>query len=249
MHRLNQLQEFVTNEYKNVALVESPDRIESINTMIKEIITAYNPSVIVKMGLGNGEIAQFILNEMDGVLVVIDPSIESLKDFNSKSDSSKNTLYCVAGTLDANPIDYYVSNLTISIDNLNFIDSALAIDEMRRNIDFESILMVATPVLSDKDEDAFFDIVLKEMEPLHNEYYMKNEINTVLKLNEFKIINEKQINTVINVKDIDITAALKENEADFKEIYEYKEDSITIPYHQGYYMRLKPLKEIDKDKV
>jgi hypothetical protein len=78
---------------------------------------------------------------------------------------------------------------------------------------------------------------------------MKNEINTVLNLNEFRLIKEKVFQTEINLhnenKEIpdSVKQAVNDNESRLKDLYNYNGDTLTMPYYQGYYMRMKPKKE------
>jgi hypothetical protein len=175
---------------------------------------------------------------------------EFLKDHGS--DKGVGDVQFVIGEFSDFPIDYYAANLIVCIDNLSFIESSSAIDEFRRALQFDGVLYMASPVLSDDDENAVMDEYLRRMFPLHNEYYMPEELKTVLGLNEFRFIKGSLVKFPESVRDQtaffsglygghekDCLEFLEGNSEAVSGFYDYSEGRFSMPYYSGVFMRSK----------
>jgi len=143
--------------------------------------------------------------------------------------------------------------MIVSVDNISFIESSSAIDEFRRALQFEGILYLSTPVLSEDDEWGVFDDYLRMFFPLHNEFYMDSELKTVMELNEFSLIKADTgifpqhaselsafFDKIYKNHASERAALVESNYETFSECYGLNEGVLGIPYYSGVFMRIKP---------
>jgi ubiquinone/menaquinone biosynthesis C-methylase UbiE len=256
MNRLKQVQEFIDFDLKNNFIIEPKSRYEAVRERLFDVINTYNPGVIVKAGIGHGDILVDMVKKFKSYFVVVEPSFSAITDFlrTHGNDSDLQKIKFINGDFHNFPMDYYASDLIICIDYLDFFDSSKCIDEFKRALQFEGIFFFATVALDTNDIDGVYDEFTKLIFPLHNDYYLSEDIITFLELKEFKLIKNMQINFKNNLQSkIDYfhklyDSAAKEKALEF--INSHKEDFINFlhmnegydiseSYYFGVYMRKK----------
>ena len=193
MSRVQAITEYINECSRKGMMVEARNRYDLVRSRLFDVIKTFNPSVIVKTGLGTGQLVYDIAANFSSTLVVVEPSQQLIRDFVGK-DTNRDILAkirLVNGSLTSMPVDYYACDLLVCVDYLEFIDSSSAIDEFRRVLDFEKHLFIATTVLSEDDLDGVFDDLMHIIFPLHNDYYVPGDLSTILELNEFRMLREK----------------------------------------------------------
>ncbi|MBN2401394.1 MAG: class I SAM-dependent methyltransferase [Spirochaetes bacterium] len=256
MTRLKQVQDFIDNDLKNNFFIEPHYRYEAVKERLFDVINTYNPGVIVKAGIGHGDILLEILKNFNSYIVVVEPSFSAINNFLQSygEENDLQRIKFINGDFHDFPVDYYASNLIICIDYLDFFDSSKCIDEFKRALQFEGIFFFATVVLDDNDIEGIYDDFIRLLFPLHNDYYIQEDITTILELKDFKLIKNMQINFKNNLQSkIDYFRKIynttpEGNALEF--IQSHKEDfvkfmhmnenyDITEPYYLGVYMRKK----------
>lgn len=255
MERLRKLQELSIYEYNKRYFIEPETRHELVISKISDVIEMYKPKVVVKAGLGSGRIILDILGwKKDVILVVVEPSLRVIGQFIS--DNQGNPLLedvrFINGDFRQFPVDYYAADLVISVDNLDVQETAPVIEEFKRALQFDAYLLFAGIVLDDEDLEGVFDDYVRLLSPLHNDFYLKDDLKTFLDLKEFSFIKGKleQFEYSLdelasNMKELygetsaDPGAFLEENRAVFEELYELKDNTVKVPYFTGLFMRRK----------
>jgi len=250
-----EVQKFLEYCFNEQKYIEPPERVDSNIAHLTDVINTYNPETIVKAGIGGGR----LLAEMSKIdksrIIVVEPSLLVIKQFIEMyaSDGNTKNISFVAGSFNNFPIDYYASDMIVAVDNISFIESGSAIDEFRRALQFDGILYLSTPVLSENDEEGVFDEYLRTLLPLHNEFYMNSELKTVMELNEFSFIKANteifpqhiaELSTffdkVYKNRAAEHDAFVESHYEILSECYGLSEDVLDIPYYSGVFMRIKP---------
>ena len=255
MNRLKQLQEFNIYESNNGFFYEPDFRHEFLKERIYDVLTTYKPEVVVKAGIGSGSlILDLISDHKETVLVVVEPSLKVIEKF--KKDNSSNPdikgIRFINGEFTRLPIDYYAADFIICVDNFDILESAPVVDEFRRALEFDGYLLFGGVVLSDDDLDGVYDDYMRMIFPLHNDYYLKDDLKTFLNLKDFSFIKGNM--EFFDLNFADLTAHLKglydipDDKADefietnidaFKNLYKLEEKSIKLPYFTGLFLRRK----------
>ena len=146
MDRLQKIKAYSIENLNYGGLPGSEERDELLKVQVSDIIKTYNPETICMAGAGHGELMLHAAAESDALLVLVDHSLKAIEDFQEmhRADPFLEKIYFVQGDFNNFPIDYYASNLLISIDNINYLESGIVIDEFRRALDFDGLLFVAT---------------------------------------------------------------------------------------------------------
>ncbi|NLV67701.1 MAG: class I SAM-dependent methyltransferase [Spirochaetes bacterium] len=255
MERLRRLQELSIYEYGKKYFIEPVDRHELVLNKISDVIETYKPSVVVKAGLGSGRIILDMLAwNRDITLVVVEPSLKVIEQFISDNPENEKVrdLRFINGEFRQFPVDYYAADLIISVDNLDVQETAPVIDEFRRALQFDAYLLFAGIVLDDEDLDGVFDDYMRIISPLHNDYYLKDDLKTFLDLKEFSFIKGKSDEFSYSLGEIkahmkelygdpssDPDSFVEQNRSVFEELYELVDNSVKIPYFTGLFMRRK----------
>ncbi len=255
MERLKELQKWSIYEYDKRFFIEPESRHEIVMNKIRDIIKTYKPGVIIKAGLGNGNIILDLVNELKGVtLVVVEPSFEVIENFineNNENEKVKDIGF-INGDFINFPVDYYAADLIISVDNLDVQETAPVIDEFRRALQFDGYFLFAGVVLDDDDFEGVYDEFIRGIFPLHNDYYIEDDLKTFLNLKDFSFIKGKgdsfefDIDKILNhVKElygepeVDPSIFIEENRQIFSELYGLNGRKIKVPYFTGLFMRRK----------
>jgi len=256
MDRLKQLQEWSIYEYGKVFFIEPDFRHEMVMDKINDVIDTYKPKVVIKAGLGSGKIILDLINTRKNItLVVVEPSLKIIEEFikqNSDNQAVKDVGF-INGDFVNFPIDYYAADLVISIDNLDFQETAPVVDEFKRALQFDAHFLFAGIVLDDEDVEGTYDDFMRIISPLHNDYYLKDDLKTFMNLKDFTFVKGKIEHFDYNIDDmenhiaglygkIDTDVAdnfLSDNSGTLSEIYKLDGKSITLPYFTGLFMRRK----------
>jgi len=255
MERLKKLQEWSIYEFDKKYFVEPDSRHEMVIEKIRDVIKTFNPKVIVKAGLGNGRVLLDLVNELQGVtLVVVEPSLKIMENFiseNAGNEKLKDVGF-INGNFRKLPIDYYAADLIIAIDNLDVQETAPVVDEFRRALQFDGHLFFAGIVLDDDDIDGVFDDFIRGIFPIHNDYYIKDDLKTFLNLKDFAFIKGKvesfeydidlmleHVKGICGIANFNPLTFIEENRAVFTELYGMHESKILLPYFTGLFMRRK----------
>ncbi len=256
MDRLKMQQKWSIVEYENVYFIEPGFRHEMVMEKINDVIDTYKPGVVIKAGLGSGRIVLDLINNHKEIkLVVVEPSLRIIEDFiKSNSDNGRiREIGFINGEYASFPVDYYAADLIISIDNLDFQETAPVIDEFKRALQFDGHFLFAGIVLDDEDVEGVYDDFMRLISPLHNDYYLKDDLKTFMKLKEFTFVKGKVDRFDYNIDDIerqlqgiygeiDTAGAeryLGENAVPLAEIYKLNGRNINLPYFTGVFMRKK----------
>jgi ubiquinone/menaquinone biosynthesis C-methylase UbiE len=256
MERLKKLQELGIYEFGRNFLIEPDSRHEIVMERILDVIETYKPRVIIKAGLGSGKVVlDLVRDRKDLSLVVVEPSLRIIEKFieeNSGIESIKDIRF-INGDFRYFPVDYNVADLIISIDNFDFQETAPVVDEFRRSLQFDGHFFFAGIVLDDNDIDGVFDDFMRILFPLHNDYYIKDDLKMFLNLKDFSFIKGKIEHFRYNIDEIksymegifglpeteSVEGFINENMEDLKDLYMYDRGNISLPYFTGLFMRRK----------
>jgi len=256
MDRLKKLQELSIYEYRKVFFIEPEFRHKMVMDKINDVIDTYKPKVVIKAGLGSGKIVLDLLNtKKDITLVVVEPSLKIIEEFikqNTENTGIKDIGF-INGDFINFPVDYYAANLIISIDNLDFQETAPVVDEFKRALQFDANFLFAGIVLDDDDIEGIYDDFMRIISPLHNDYYLKDDLKTFMNLKDFSFVKGKIEHFDYNIDEIknhisglygeiDSDGAEKfitDNSGTLTEIYKLNGRTITLPYFTGLFMRRK----------
>ena len=187
MSHLTDIVDFMNREKESPFIIEPAYRLADIRERITDVLDTYNPKVIVKAGLGSPELVREIAEKGDALLVIVDPSADTLCEFQDRHRGEKfmDRVRFIAGDFHEFPVDYYKANLLICADCLEFTDASKVLDEFRRSLDFENLLILAGTVLHDDDLDGVYDDFRRLIFPLHNDYYLRDDLKTFVELKDF----------------------------------------------------------------
>ncbi|HOO72449.1 MAG TPA: class I SAM-dependent methyltransferase [Spirochaetota bacterium] len=254
MERTDDIIKFLEYSSGENIVIEPQQRLNHVRERLFDVIKTYNPKVIVKAGLGNGSLLLDLASSADTYLVVVDYSYENIRRFieKNKQNSALEKIRFIVGDFSAFPVDYYAADMVASIDYFDFIETAAAIDEFRRALQFEGILFIAEEVLHEKDLDGVYDELMAALFPLHNDYYLESDMKTFLGLNEFKFIKGDVTSFPVDLNAVTehyagfgsidrdyVSNYINENNDALKSLYELSGGSISVPYFIGVFMREK----------
>ncbi len=255
MGRLNEIISFIQYDFPNRVVIEPEKRSAKLRESLLDVIATYNPGVIVKAGLGSGHLLYDLTKASEAYIVAVEPSMEIIREFleRHKGDPVVSRIHIINGEFNEFPIDYYAADLLICIDNLDFLESGRVVDEFRRALQFDGVLFLAGTVLFDEDIEGLYDDFMKAAFPLHNDYYLRDDLKTVLTLNEFKFVKGS-----IDYYPVDLfllanyfnafyqngtdatLGIIDDNHDEFVRLYELEKSLIKEPYYISIYMREKP---------
>ena len=256
MERLDEVRSFLEFDRAHGGYVEPAERLDAVRERLFDVLHTYNPGVIVKAGLGNGKLLEEMEEKSDAYIVVVEPSIGSIRDFMGRCEPSvRERVRFINGEFHDFPVDYYKADLLVCVDCLDIFDSSRSIDEFKRALQFEGILFLCTVVLDNEDTDGVYDEVMHAVFPLHNDFYLEDDLKTFLELKEFRFIKGSVLKFRKELRkeaayfgrhfgDMSESAmhALLEGNADLlRRLYAMDGDArVDEPYMIGCFMRNKP---------
>jgi ubiquinone/menaquinone biosynthesis C-methylase UbiE len=252
MERFSEITRFFEYDYAENFFIEPEVRSQRLIENLNDLISTCKPASIVKAGIGSGKVLDSLI-EKDALISIVEPSCKLILDYTRtrKDKINFDKVKFINGSFNQFPIDYYKAEMLISIDALDIIDSATAIDEFRRTLQFEGILFLACVVLNDDDIEGVYDDMIHSVFPLHNDYYLKEDLKTVMNLNEFDYIKGA---TMTYGNDLDVLAAkisaftgqkcgfqpfLEEFSRVFTELYKLQGTKFDEPYFIGVFKKRK----------
>ncbi len=255
MGRLQEIIGFIEYDHERGVVIEPEKRLEKLRDSILDVIKTYNPGVIVKAGLGSGRLLHEITLSTSAYITVVEPSMAVIRAFveSHREDEAASRIHFINGEFNAFPIDYYAADLLICADYMDFLESGTVVDEFRRATQFEGVLFLSGPVLNDEDLDGIYDDFMKEAFPLHNDYYLRDDLKTFMDLNEFTFIKGHMEHFPADLaliaahlapfrasESADPMRIVEERREQFTGLYALNGTVISEPYYIGVYKRRKP---------
>jgi ubiquinone/menaquinone biosynthesis C-methylase UbiE len=255
MSRFGDVLRFMEYDHRENLIVEPKAREDEIFRRLLDAIQTYRPKVIVKSGLGSGSLLRRIAGEFQGMVTVVEPSITLLGEFcgrHGKEESLARVRY-INGDFKQFPVDYYAADMLVCVDMLDILETAPVIDEFRRSLQFDGILFLAQVLLNENDLEGEYDDMMRELHPLHTDYYIEGDLKTVMDLNEFSCIRSE---TLLLEGDLAKRAdhlsgfygapadrsreVLERYRKGLEAMYHYKDGIVREPYFIGMFQRRKP---------
>jgi hypothetical protein len=226
MTRSEFVNEFIAQENEKAYLVEPPARYPFVRDNLIRALDTHNPSVVIKAGVGAGDLLLDIAERVDRC-IVIEPSMPAVESFHARirNDDRARKIDLVNGNFNLMPVDYFKADMLVCVDYFDFIHSASSMEEFKRAIQFEGFFFFGGVVLSDDDVEGVYDELVRLINPIHVDYYLAGDFRTFMKLKDFTLISdlverfpiniEEYIGYCKNFSDVEIT--------DKKKIMEYIE--------------------------
>ena len=255
MGRLQEIIGFIEYDHARGVIIEPEKRFEKLRDSILDVIKTYNPGVIVKAGLGSGRLLHEIALNTKSYIAVVEPSPAVIRAFidSHREDEAASRIHFINGEFNAFPVDYYAADLLICTDYLDFLESGTVVDELRRATQFDGVVVLSGTVLNDEDLDGIYDEFMKEAFPLHNDYYIRDDLKTFMDLNEFEFIKGHMEHFPADLAALaahlapfrpagsaDPMHIVEERREQFTDLYALNGTEISEPYYIGVYKRRKP---------
>ncbi|RPI90372.1 MAG: class I SAM-dependent methyltransferase, partial [Spirochaetales bacterium] len=256
MERLDKVSAFLEFDRARGGYVEPPVRMDAVRERLFDVIHTYNPGVIVKAGLGGGRLLIEMVENSEAYVVVVEPSLDAVNGFLERCEAPvRERVRFINGDFHDFPIDYYKADLLVCVDCLDIFDSSRSIDEFKRALQFDGILFLCTVVLENEDTDGVYDEYMRAVFPLHNDYYLEDDLKTFLELKDFRFIKgsvlkfEKNLKTQTeyfgehfeNLAGPEVFALLERHREPMGRLYAMDNELlIREPYMIGCFMRNKP---------
>ncbi|MBN1531261.1 MAG: class I SAM-dependent methyltransferase [Spirochaetes bacterium] len=255
MSRFGDVVRFLEFDHRKNCIVEPQKREDEIFRRLLEAIQSYRPRVIVKSGLGSGSLLRRLAQEFQGIITVVEPSLTLLMEFYERhgNDEALARVRYINGDFKNFPVDYYAADMLVCIDMLDILETGPVIDEFRRSLQFDGILFLAQVVLHEKDLEGEYDEMMRELHPLHTDYYIEEDLMTVMDLNEFTCVQSETLllegdlakRTAHLCEFYGGTAAmtgevLERHRGALESLYSYSDGVLSEPYFIGLFRRRKP---------
>lgn len=257
MEHKDLVKKFVDSNYEKPYFIEPHDRYEILKDKINEFIKVHNPSVVVKIGLGSGEAVLGIAGKVKQ-LVVVESSLKIIKDFRNKNgDKCKNVSF-VNGEFDDLPIDYNIADMVVCLDYFDFSAARKLLDEIKRSLEFQKVFLFGGVVLNDKDFEGVFDDLMRKVIPIHNDYYLPEDLHTFMNLKDLTHVQDSIFEISRNIDNANayikesglkndwsqVTEFISENMTDLNKYYAFDEDNnYSEKYILAVYRRVYPKEE------
>ncbi|MBN2436435.1 MAG: class I SAM-dependent methyltransferase [Spirochaetes bacterium] len=228
---------------------------------VSKAVEIYRPESVLKAGLGNGQLL-LKMAEVGIKVTVVEPSIEVINNFviKNKDNVLIDNIQFINGDLNSLPVDYYAFGMIVCMDYLDFQNTAAVFDEFKRAIDFEGVLVLGGIVLNNDDIDGIYDDLYHIIMPMHNDFYLPTDLNTVLGLKHFSFIQNEVFNIPVELESYKSFAKkygaefsfskynkadqfIEENRAQLAKMYEYDGNGAVEHYLLSLYKSEKPEKQ------
>ncbi len=254
MGRLSDIVSFIERDVKTGVVIEPEKRLPKLREGVLDVVRTYNPRTIIKAGIGRGDLLMEIARNSAAYIAVVEPSMPLIRSFIDAhaGDPALERIRFINGEFNELPVDYYSADLLVSVDYLEFLESGRVLDEFRRALQFDGILFIAGIVLEDEDIEGIYDDFMKAAFPLHNDYYLRDDLKTMLGLKEFTFIKGsiERFGTDLAAlvqyfsssfgEPQEPPAILEERREDFTRLYGLEGTTIAEPYYISIFMREKP---------
>jgi ubiquinone/menaquinone biosynthesis C-methylase UbiE len=267
MNRYDMISEYVRLDNQTAGTIESSAHAGIALEFLKRQIKIHTPSVVVKAGAGNSGLYLELLESID-ILIIVEPDFATIKEHVHKFSDKVNfdKVRFINGDLENMPLDWYSSDMIICIDYLDFHNVASVLDEFKRIVDFEGELILAGSVLHDDDVEGVYDELFRLVLPLHNDFYMTSDLNTVLGLKKFRELesekhllkidlqNYVKLGEIItsnaeNGTNLKYSDYIEKKESDLKKYYDYENNNLYENYLVSVYKSEKPGKKEYEEEV
>jgi SAM-dependent methyltransferase len=258
MGRLNEIISFVEHDFSRRIIIEPERRLQKLRDSLADVIKTYNPGVIVKAGVGGGELLYDLAKNKSAYLVVVEPSINIIREFmkSHAGDEAAERIHFINGEFNQLPVDYYAVDLLVCVDMMDILETGTVVDEFRRALHFDGILFLAGTVLHDDDVEGLYDDFMRSAFPLHNDFYLRDDLKTVMDLNEFSFIKGHMEYFSVDLAGLidyfrgffgdvagDPMKIVEQHGEEFAGLYKLSGTAMSEPYYIGIFMRRKPEKK------
>ncbi len=257
MGRLNEIVSFIEYDFTKNMVIEPEKRIPKLREGMLDVIKTYNPGVIVKAGLGNGGILYDLAKNSSAYIVVVEPSLATIQEFIKRhgGDAVTERIHFINGEFNSFPIDYYAADMIICIDYLDFLESGKVVDEFTRALQFDGILFMGCVVLEDDDLEGLYDDFARSVFPLHNDYYLREDLKTFMDLNDLKFVKgtfDRYSTDLAALADYfaafrtggeNPLVQIEAHREEYTQLYKLDGNTISEPYYISVYTRVKPEKK------
>lgn len=254
MSRLTDVVKFINFEMSKNLMFEPQVRYEALRDRLFDAVKTYNPAVIVKAGIGGGKLLAELAENFKSRIVAVEPSAALIHSFLMKHGNAEavKRVSIINGDFHQFPVDYYKADMLICADYLDIFDMGKCVDEFKRALQFEGIFFFAGTVLHDEDMEGVYDDFMRTANPLHNDYYLMEDLKTVMTLKDFSFMKSMVLKFSRDLRSaLEYYGALfgsdsknaardflREHRAVFEELYGLTGDEIiTEQYLIGIYMR------------
>lgn len=220
---------FVEYESDKRRIIEPAHRHALVDGNLRKALDAYHPSVVVKAGVGAGELLLTIAEKAHSC-VCVEPSFKAIEQFMQKhaGDERLKKIQMVNGHFFAMPVDYYKADMLVCVDYFDFILSTFAMEEFKRATQFEGLYFFGGVVLSDEDVEGIYDELICKINPLHNDYYLAGDLKTYLHLKDYTALSDGVETFRLDIKafiEYWANAPFTEKKPDAKEIESFIEEN------------------------
>jgi SAM-dependent methyltransferase len=258
MDRLKDIVSFIEYDFNRNVIIEPEKRLPKLLESVLDVIKTYNPGVIVKAGLGSGRVLYNLAKNSDAYIVVVEPSLANMREFTNRhaGDAVIERIRFINGEFNSFPVDYNAADMIVCIDYLDFLESGKVVDEFTRALQFDGILFMACVVLEDDDLEGRYDDFMRSAFPLHNDYYLREDLKTFMDLNDLKFVKGTiDRHSTDLAAMVDYFAAfrtdggenpllqIEAHREEYRELYKLDGNTISEPYYISVYTRVKPGKK------
>jgi hypothetical protein len=255
MSRFEDIINFIGHDQQKGLIIEPDKRLEHVQNSLIDVVNTYRPKVIVKAGLGRGLLLYELVKNSDAYTVVVEPSLASIREFLSRygRDPACGKIKFLNGEFNNFPIDYYAGDLLICVDYFDFLESGRVVDEFRRALQFDGIFFFGGVVLDDEDLEGVYDDFMKKVFPIHNDFYLREDLKTFMDLNELTFVKGGLKHYRTDLSEIaqylggifpnaaeNPLGQIEEQKNIFIELYKLEGSVISEPYYTGVFARRKP---------
>jgi ubiquinone/menaquinone biosynthesis C-methylase UbiE len=258
MGRLNEIISFIEHDFSRRTVIEPERRLQKVRDSLADVIKTYNPGVIVKAGVGGGDLLYDLAKTPGSYIVAVEPSTTVISEFMNRhaGDEAAERIHFINGEFNQFPVDYYAADLLVCVDMMDILETGTVVDEFRRALQFDGILFLAGTVLNDEDVEGLYDDFMRSAFPLHNDYYLRDDLKTVMDLNDFKFIKGHLEHFSIDLAELvdyfrafygegtgDPMKLVEQHGGEFAALYKLKGTVMSEPYYISIFMRNKPEKK------
>lgn len=224
---------------QNCSLVEPEDHVAFLKEKVSEFIKIHNPLNVLKIGIFSHDLIIDIA-KVSRKLIIVEPSIDIIRDFIGKNQENPllEKIMFINSEISELAVDFNVVDMLICTDIFDVIQSGLVMEEFKRVIQFEGLLVFSGVVLNSEDLEGVMDDYFRGLNEIHNDYYLPEDLKTFMKMKKFSDVQEVQTTfekslkdqthfiqkNFENFSDFDPEEFLKQNIDAMERLYSYKED-------------------------
>lgn len=181
----DRLIKFVRDTSKNRLTIDNQGSAQKTQQFATTSVKIHSPENVLIIG-SEISLACALSSLVKNVFVLVEDGSLAV---SRETGLPKNVRFICGRATDL-PIDYHSVKMAICADYLDLYDSSRLIDELKRALEFEGLLMIAGRVCNDDDLEGIYDELYRKMNPFHNDFYLVSDLKTMLGLKEIKPVNE-----------------------------------------------------------